>query len=208
QHLANLLDLTLVCRQSFRKVGWLLLRATKPTATSAGYGRVVDHEGELRHDRHLFRRRAEQIDQCSLARDQTTGGSGEGVRDAFNTSDGDVSAVRINRHDRFRVWVQLTDLGCVNGAVRTLRNLDESHACARVDHAGINRQSAAVDRLRARWYGNICADSFDLSIANHDRSVFDVCSTHGHNSRVANRERSTRRHHSLLRGWITNLLGP
>ena len=47
-------------------------------------------------------------------------------------------AVRINGDDRFCVWIQIADFGGIDRAIRALRNFDESHVCAGVDHAGIN----------------------------------------------------------------------
>ena len=53
----------------------------------------------------------------------------------------------------------------------------------------------------------ILGRGFDLSIANDDGAIFDVRATNGNDPRIANHERSTRRHHALLRGGISDLLG-
>src|SRR6185503_7889820 len=93
------------------------------------------------------------------------------------------------------------------GAVRALRDFDESHVCAGFDHSGIGRKPGSVDRLRTSRNRNVRADSFDLAVTNHNCAVLDVWTTHGDDASVANREGAARWNHALLRGWIADLLG-
>ena len=86
-----------------------------------------------------------------------------------------MSTVRINCRDCFRIRIQVADFGSINSAVRALRNFDKAHVRAGVDHSGINRQTTAVDRLRAGRNRDVRSDGFDLSVTNHNRAVLDVC---------------------------------
>ncbi len=176
------------------------------TTEAPGNARVVDHERDLRDYGHFFWRCAEQVDERRLARDQTARGSSQRVGDAFNASHGNVRAVRVNGDDGFRVWIQLAHFGRIDRAVRALWNFHQSHVCAGVDHAGIDWQTAAVDRLSSSRDGDIRADCFDLSITNYDGAVFDVWSADGDDTSVANREDASRRNNSLLSGRVADLL--
>ena len=117
-----------------------------------------------------------------------------------------MSTVRVNGDDGFRVWIQIANFGCIDGTIRALWNFHQSHVCAGVDHAGIDGQAAAVDRLRAGWDGDSRTDCFDLSVTNYDCAVFDVRSTDRDDASVADRENTARRNHSLLSGRIADLL--
>src|SRR6185369_9131813 len=137
QHLSNLLDLPLVCGQRFREIGRLLEAATE-TTTGEGDARVVDHERGLGNNSHFFRSRAEQVDQRRLTGDQAAGRSGKCVGYAFDARDADVCAVWVDGDDGFGVRVQIADFGKIHSAVRALRDFDEAHVCAGVDHTGID----------------------------------------------------------------------
>jgi hypothetical protein len=107
-----------------------------------------------------------------------------------------------------RVRVHLADFGHVHRRVRALRNLDESHRRAEIDHAGIDGQAPRVDLLRARRHCDVRADGGDLAVADHDRAALDVRAGDGDDARVANRVSARRAGHELRSHRARRLLRP
>jgi hypothetical protein len=142
------------------------LKATAPEGKAGP--RQVDHQGRLRHDRHVRCRPSREIEDRRLPRDQTAAGTGEHVRDADEARHADVGTVRIDPPLCLRIWVETPDLRDIHRRVGALRDLREPHARPGVHHARVDREPCRVNCLRARWNADVGTDRLNAAIGADD----------------------------------------
>ena len=117
-------------------------------------------------------------------------------------------AVRVDSDNSLRVRVHLADFRDINRAGCAQFDFDQTEIRARVNHAGIDRESTRVYLLRARRNCDARADRSDATAAYHNRAVLDLRAAHGHDARVAYRVSDLRCVATcvLLRARIADLL--
>lgn len=110
-----------------------------------------------------------------------------------------MGAVRIDGHDGARVRVVIADFALIHRGGYG-RDFNQAQRCRRVNHAGIDRQSLAVNDLRPGGNGRRGTDGGNPAVPDDQRAALDGFSADRHQSGVADGHGHARRNIQLLLG--------